>query len=621
MKKAPLHLAATLILALGISPIASAKELFDNFYFFGDSLSDMGNNTVTDGGAPVTSPGGSTWTNDFANNFGGGSSASNNGGNDYAYAGAQTSGNNPNGTPVTINGQTNSGVTGQISTYLAGHRADPRAIYSIWAGANNIEEGFYEYVLGQLSDLSAIVLNGTADLDQAVRMLHNAGAKYIMVFNLPDLADTPLIEQYNSSTISNGVSTISQDFNQVLASKLNAEGFDVIQIDIYSLLNDVVADKAHFGFTNVTNSCVTKDSNGNITSVCSNPNQYLFWDDQHPTAAGHRAIADYAYSVVIGPTRAAILAEAPFSVMDGQNFNNEAQLYNIRTNLTKLTVGQTTTFASADYTPYSQDNQGTKGPGFDAHNTNLTWGFIHRISDSFVGGASIAHSFGHVNFGLNAGGFDMSENMASLFGGYQYNNFYADGMANYGIINDSSITRNIPIGVSQNEASGSTSGSQAGANLILGYNIINNNNLQMGPFVNADYQYVHINAYAETGSIGGIAEQFDAQTNNSLTTGLGWQIAEIININSIPVMPFAQLSYNHQWLDDERDVGAGLVSIPGSHFSIPASGAPSRNYALGTVGISTNLAKAITLSLGYNTTIFYSGAHTQNVNASLQVLL
>ncbi|MEJ1934520.1 PEP-CTERM sorting domain-containing protein, partial [Nostoc sp. NIES-2111] len=45
------------------------------------------------------------------------------------------------------------------------------------------------------------------------------------------------------------------------------------------------------GFTNVTDRCL----NLNIGSVCNNPDEYLFWDEQHPTSRAHQILGDYAY--------------------------------------------------------------------------------------------------------------------------------------------------------------------------------------------------------------------------------------------------------------------------------------------------------------------------------------
>ncbi len=581
MKKAPLRLTTALILALGISSVASAKSLFDNFYFFGDSLSDMGNNQAEH--APITS-GGSTWANYFANKFDNSATPSNNGGNDYAYAGALTG-----------------FVVAQFNNYLAstGKRVDSNALYSIWAGANDINVGLQ---FGETPQ--EIIAIGTGNTNTIVEGLHNAGAKYIMVFNLPDLGRTPLGES-KGAYISGVLSQVSWAYNQTLASALNADGFDVIQVDIYSLFNDLLDDPHHFGLANANDLFYTPTG--------ADPNL-----DEHPTGAGHQMIADYAYSVIEGPTRAAILAEAPFSVMDAQNFNIENQLFNVRSNMTKLATAQTTFFASASYSPYKQDSQGTQGSGFDAHNTDFTAGIVHRINNNLIAGAAFAHSYGPVDLGKKIGGFDIAENITSLFGGYQYNKFYTDGIVNLGVINFNNFTRNIPIGPSQNLTHGETNGLQFGADLVTGYNLINRNNLQTGPLVNVDYQNIRVDAYAEKGSIGGIAENFDSQNNNSLTTGFGWMFNYIMQVKNIQLMPFAQLTYNHQWITAVRNVGAGLVSLPGSHFTIPVS-APNGDFGLANIGISTNLVKNVNLSLGYNTTLYKEGSRSQNISASIQV--
>ncbi|MCX7594884.1 MAG: SGNH/GDSL hydrolase family protein [Fischerella sp.] len=72
-----------------------------------------------------------------------------------------------------------------------------------------------------------------------------------------------------------------------------------IPIDINSLFNRVQATPGEFGFTNVTNACLvgTLDdvAQGNF-SVCSNPNDYLFWDGVHPSTRVHSIMAESALS-------------------------------------------------------------------------------------------------------------------------------------------------------------------------------------------------------------------------------------------------------------------------------------------------------------------------------------
>jgi phospholipase/lecithinase/hemolysin len=51
------------------------------------------------------------------------------------------------------------------------------------------------------------------------------------------------------------------------------------------LLNQIVANPRAYGFTNVTDPCF------NGTTVCTNPDRYLYWDDIHPTTAADAILA------------------------------------------------------------------------------------------------------------------------------------------------------------------------------------------------------------------------------------------------------------------------------------------------------------------------------------------
>jgi len=99
------------------------------------------------------------------------------------------------------------------------------------------------------------------------------------------------------------------------------DGVTISTIDIFTLLENLVANPSADGYTNVTDACFTGTlSSGG--SPCATPNQYLFWDTVHPTEPGHQAVAQAAFarSLPTGNagdpggrahwTRAAPLAEA-----------------------------------------------------------------------------------------------------------------------------------------------------------------------------------------------------------------------------------------------------------------------------------------------------------------------
>lgn len=602
MKKIHLYLILFLLSFFVTSTVLASNQLFSNLFFFGDSLSDMGNNLIQAEKAPVTSPGGSTWANYFAHKFDSSAIPSNDGGNDYAYAGAQT------GQSI-IAGQPYFGVRGQINLYLSTNTVDPHALYSLWVGGNDLKDHLNEGppTHRRMEDIAIATVHS---INELVTSLHQAGANYILVPNMRDLGLMPAEQNTGLASI---LSFGTRVFNQSLLTQLNADNFQVIQTDIYSLYNDIFANPGHFGFTNITDACF----NTTTGETCSNPNQYFSWDGTHPTALGEQEIADYNFSIIAGPTAMAVLAEAPFSIMDAQNDNIEQQFFNIRGS-DSVPIGQNSFFVNTSYTSYQQDSQATSTPGFDANSKNILAGGLHRFKNFMVGGA-VAYSYSPVDFGNNMGDFDVSETIGSVFGSYQYKHFYTDAIADVGIINFNNITRNVPIGPSENTANSSTHGTQFGGDLTMGYNLIDTA-LKTGPLVNADYQNIHVNSFTETGSINGIAESFGGQSNDSFVTGAGWQASYATQWRNNPIMPFAQFTYNHPWQSTNRDVTASLVSLPGSHFTIPVT-ANDNNFGLINVGISALFLHNISASISYQDTIFYQGANMQNISAGIQVAI
>lgn len=157
--------------------------------------------------------------------------------------------------------------------------ADPNALYFIWGGANDLLTG------GSPVDAAAnIVAN--------VNTLIGAGATHFFIPNLPDLGLTPFA---NAAGMADDASLFSTIFNTALASQLTAlgmgnSGIDLMQFDTYSFFNNLVAGPGNYGFANIHDSCLTFTATGFIS--CSNPNEYVFWDDFHPTTQAHLVLAN-----------------------------------------------------------------------------------------------------------------------------------------------------------------------------------------------------------------------------------------------------------------------------------------------------------------------------------------
>jgi phospholipase/lecithinase/hemolysin len=275
---------------LGVQLVSQAASTpFSRIVVFGDSLSDTGNFYYLTGNQLPPSPyangrfsNGSLWIEYLAEDLGMQLLQKDN----YAVAGATTGHLNSNDGVL---GLLYPGLQDEISEFLASHQAedvDPAALYIIWAGANDffvtLESG------GSPADLIAGGVNNTV---HALQTLWSAGARYILVVNVPDLGITP----YGlGSGMGNGITQLCEAYNQTLEAGLTAladAGIATIQVDSFATLEAMVNFPAQFDFTNVTESF--------IPAAVGDPAGFLFWDVVHPTTRGHEILADSARNQLI----------------------------------------------------------------------------------------------------------------------------------------------------------------------------------------------------------------------------------------------------------------------------------------------------------------------------------
>lgn len=195
-------------------------------------------------------------------------------------------------------------IVGEVFSLIPGTgKADPKALYVIWTGPDDY------YLPGGMNSLTAY--KAAANIQQAIASLYNAGARYFFVPSMPDLGITPRarqLEQRNSGYIARA-SKYSQQFSDVLGKALDSSrsrhpqahimGFDTLPFLKAEM------DKARSQGKNVTQAC--HPGGLNLTqfeerTVCPNPDDYLFWDDNHPTAQANRILGSaWAAAITIRP--------------------------------------------------------------------------------------------------------------------------------------------------------------------------------------------------------------------------------------------------------------------------------------------------------------------------------
>jgi phospholipase/lecithinase/hemolysin len=336
---------ALLLCGAPSSIFAGSPPLFSKIVVFGDSLSDDGNiaNRV-EGTFGFSYPSGNfnysdhrftnssdtdpasdmyagTWHEQLAHDFLGLPVATNSldGGFDFAFGGATTRDGSSERTVISnpdpfIHGQfsitiDNMGL--QVDEYFDDFSGDPDALYALWGGSNDLFD----------DDSPATVSAAVGRINALIVRMANANCRNFLVLNVPPLG---MIPDYNGDlNKAMELDVASSSFRDQLATSLAAtksmlaqQGItiQIYPVDVWSLLVRVTAEPGNYGLTNVV------DSSQGDSSV--DPDEYLFWDDIHPTTAGHHLVASEANRVLSGnvqPLGEALNLSTRVSVGTGEN--------------------------------------------------------------------------------------------------------------------------------------------------------------------------------------------------------------------------------------------------------------------------------------------------------------
>ena len=142
-------------------------------------------------------------------------------------------------------------------------------------------------------------------------LIASAGAKNILVSYLPPQGATPLIQSEGPAAVS-AIDALDVAFNNDIAADVTAlrsanPGVTISVVDLYASTNAILANPGAYGFTNTTDEGINAPPGANL-------NQYLFWDDVHPTAAAHELIADSAFAALPEPATLTLACFAAFGI-------------------------------------------------------------------------------------------------------------------------------------------------------------------------------------------------------------------------------------------------------------------------------------------------------------------
>jgi outer membrane lipase/esterase len=587
------RLAGAVALALGCAGAAQAQQ-FTGFIVFGDSLSDAGNIAAFQG----LPPGNSFTTNPdpvaaeiIADYFGLPGGASLTGGTNFAWGGACVNTTGPCLNPVPR-------VSQQIDQYLAsnGGTLDRNALFSIWGGANDIFASLGNPATAQANTVAA----ATAYVQQIGR-LQALGARYIVVYNLPNLGATP---QFGADpTIAGSVSQITVVYNSALNTGLAQLGDGIIAINTFGLISEIRANPGLYGFTNITGqacgvgsssvACGPAGSGLPFTYAPGANDTFLFADGVHPTGAAHRILASVVLSTIAAPIQASYAGEGGLqAAADHGRAVNDELMSDFQLN---REVGSVRGFATVNIGQHDfDDNAGTNILGGEADVLSLTLGANHRYSENAYWGVGI--TLGKHDNDVASANLDSNAVIGSIGGAMRFGGGYVSGSVSGGSTSVD-VTRYIEMGPTVREESGSTNASQYGAELGLGWLFGSAEGLQHGPFVGASWIKQTVDGYAED-SGSATSMNFSEFDRDSFVTRVGYQLMGNMSNNDVGIRPFARVAFNEESEDDQIQVNAGSNSMPG-RFTIGGF-TPSKDWISADLGVQFMVGDSTTAYLSYS---------------------
>ncbi|MFJ2689059.1 esterase EstP [Pseudomonas sp. NPDC087336] len=601
------------LLAMACAQAFAAPNPYSNFIVFGDSLNDAGQFTDTGG------PPGSTlrFTNRTGPTYQDGSGEVHSAnstqllGGRLGFSDDQTAASTsaaraaqglPDGNNWAVGGYRTDQILNSITTlsatgeraragYLPANnfRADPNALYYLSGGGNDFLQGRVQ---------SGAQANAAADrLANSVQVLQSAGARYIMVWLLPDLGLTPAI---NGTPLQGPTSQLSAAFNRQLVTRLAGIDAQIIPLNIPLLLQETFADPARFGFAtdqNLTATCFsgdgcTENATFGINSATPDPSQLVYNDGVHPTEAGQKLVSDYAYSLLAAPWELTLLPEMAHATLRAHQDELRSQWQSDWESW--QAVGQWRAIVAGGGQHLDVDHQ-SSGADADGNGYSLNIGGSYRLNEAWRVGVAAGFYRQNLEAGNNDSDYKLNSYLATAFAQYQQNRWWADAALTGGKLDYDDLKRKFDLGAGEGAEKGDTDGNLWAFSTRLGYDIAQSGSeWHLSPFISADYAKVEVDGYSENTSRS-TALTFDDQKRDSKRLGAGLQGKYQITSQT---QVFGEYAYEREYEDDVQKVNIALNSLPTLGFTLDGY-TPQSHLNRVSLGVSHNLTADLALRGGY----------------------
>ncbi|KAK6276838.1 hypothetical protein POUND7_017161 [Theobroma cacao] len=187
----------------------------------------------------------------------------------------------------------------------------PNYLFVVGAGGNDYSFNYFVRKSHDIVSLEAFTANLTDSLSQQLKKLYNLGARKFVLMSVNPLGCTPMVTAVLKGrciTALNHAATLFNDGLKSLVdvSKAEMPSANIVFVNSYKIIRDIINNPASKGFSNADNACceVVPSSllggSGVLCKkggkVCDDRSAHVFFDGLHPTEAVNIEIATKAFT-------------------------------------------------------------------------------------------------------------------------------------------------------------------------------------------------------------------------------------------------------------------------------------------------------------------------------------
>jgi outer membrane lipase/esterase len=588
---------------LAIALMSTSALAQQRYVAFGDSLSDNGNFFAATGQPPAPYfngrfSNGRTWVEllsgaPMAGFFPVGA-VNNATSTNFAFGGARTDAAVAGaGSPPNISG----GSGAQIGAFLArGGAFTPGSIATLWAGANDIFQalpGAGANPATAQAVMQGVSVAAATNVGTQTGQLAAAGARQIIVLGLPNFGGLP---QFAGGPAAGLAGFSSAAFNTALATTVGAAaaaapGANVTLVDIGSVFTALQANPANYGYTNVTQQCLT-------TAACvTNPavqTGYAFWDGVHPTAAGHQLIAAVVTQYIQAPVLAGVFSALGEQALDDRR-TGMSRAFDRLDSVRFGRLGVNDYFVNA-YGGVSNGDASASRPGFRSSNYGVNFGMTRALTSNWGLTASGSVGVGSTKVAslLNIDTFNAALDVGAI---YSAGNAFVKGGFGLGVTRFGDMERST-IGPLSNKSS--TTATSYNAGIEAGY-IHTAGMFELSPRARLAWLGGMVDAITETGIIAPLS--VGSHNVNALLGGIELRAtANIVNTPGQKVAVTALIGYERYLTYSGNALSARIIGNTSQSFRSITGDPKGPGLVLG-LGLSSQMASGWVVSADYRASI------------------